>query len=283
MTGGNGQVGSELKVQSTTFTEFEFLFVDKQDFDLTNSKEINLFLAKHRIKYIINCAAYTAVDQAEDDIRSAQLVNQQAPGAIADYCRGHDIRLMHLSTDYVFDGKGNIPISETEGPNPLSVYGKTKLAGEGEILSKLNDAYIIRTSWVYSSYGKNFVKTMLSLGENKERLNVVYDQIGTPTNANDLANVLLSIIQEIEAGNDNPGIYHYTNEGVTSWYDFATTIFHLANIKCKVSPIPTSDYKTAATRPAFSVLDKTKIKTQFKIEIPYWVDSLKKTILLLRK
>lgn len=276
-------MGSELKVRAAEFSNFDFLFIDKQEVDLTDSGALHGFLSTHSINYIINCAAYTAVDQAEADIKNAQLVNQQVPGLLADYCREHAIRLMHLSTDYVFDGTGNTPIAETEQPNPLSVYGKTKLDGEREILDKLNNAYIIRTSWVYSSYGKNFVKTMLSLGENRKELDVVYDQIGTPTNANDLAGVILGIIQEIDAGNDSPGIYHYTNEGVASWYDFAVAIMNMASINCKVYPIPTSGFKTAAQRPTFSVLDKTKIKNQFKLQIPYWADSLEKTITLLRK
>lgn len=283
VTGGNGQVGSELKIRAAEFSNFNFLFIDKEDIDLTDSKALHHFLSTQSIDYIINCAAYTAVDQAEGDMKNAQLVNQEVPSVLADYCREHVIRLIHLSTDYVFDGTGNKPIIETDKPNPLSVYGKTKLDGEREILEKLNNAYIIRTSWVYSSYGKNFVKTMLRLGESKERLDVVYDQIGTPTNASDLAGVLLVIIQEIEAGNDNPGIYHYTNEGITSWYDFAVTIMKLANINCHVYPIPTSGFKTAAQRPAFTVLDKTKIKNQFKLEIPYWADSLEKTITILRR
>ena len=197
---------------------------------------------------------------------------------LADFCKANNARLLHISTDYVFEGNGNLPLTEIHSPKPPSVYGKTKWEGEKEILSRLDNAYIFRTAWVYSVFGKNFLKTMLTLAAQRPHLNVVYDQVGTPTNARDLARTILMVIENIERGNDFPSLYHYTNEGVTSWFDFDTAIFKIAGIPTTVTPIPTSDYKTAAKRPTFSVLDKTKIKKTFTISIPYWMESLEKTI-----
>ena len=278
VTGSRGQVGSELAKLSSDIPRFDFLYIDKDDVDLGDKVAFSDYTEGKKINYIINCAAYTAVDQAESDEANALLINAKVPGMLAEFCQTSNTRLLHISTDYVFEGNGNVPLTELNQPNPSSVYGKTKLQGEKEILDKLNNAYIFRTAWVYSVFGKNFLKTMLSLAKTRAQVSVVYDQVGTPTNARDLAWMILTVIENIELGNDFPGVYHYTNEGVTSWFDFATAIFKIADLPTDVAPIPTSDYRTAAKRPVFSVLDKTKIKKTFNISIPHWMESLEKTI-----
>ena len=282
VTGGNGQVGNELRVRARDFKKFNLLFIDREEVDLADSQAFNDFVEGKRFEYIINCAAYTAVDQAESDESYARLINAEVPAMLSNYCKENHTRFIHISTDYVFDGNNNRPLKETDSTNPISVYGKTKLEGEQAVMNTLQSSYVIRTSWLYSSFGKNFVKTMLKLATHKERLEVISDQIGTPTNGSDLANAILSIVDQIEKGNDNPGIYHYSNEGVTSWYDFAKVIFRLSKVKCEVMPIPSSQFVTAARRPVNSLLDKTKIKNQFNLTIPHWIDSLEKTILVLR-
>lgn len=278
VTGSDGQLGSETKRASEVFYDFKFLFIDKKDVDLSDESAFKNYADSYDIKYLINCAAYTAVDLAEKEIELAALVNESVPGMLAMYCKDKGIRMIHISTDYVFDGNGNKPISEDEFTNPVSVLGKTKLGGERKVLEALPNAYVIRTAWVYSVFGKNFVKTMIALGKQRDSLNVVYDQIGSPTNAADLADAILKIIQCIETGNDIPDIYHYSNEGVISWFDFAYEVMRQAKLNCKVNPILTHEYPTAAKRPAFSVLNKTKIKQTFGIQIPYWTESLEKTI-----
>lgn len=278
VTGSDGQLGSELKRASGNFHSFQFLFIDKKDLDLSDENAFKSYAENFEIKYIINCAAYTAVDLAEKETELAVAVNEFVPGMLASYCKEKAIRMIHISTDYVFDGNGNRPINESDSPNPLSVYGHTKLNGERKVLEILSDAYILRTAWVYSLFGKNFVKTMLTLGKQRNELNVVYDQVGTPTNAADLASAILQIIVSIESGQDSPGVYHYSNEGVTSWYDFATLIMRLGSLSCKVNPISSHEYPTDAKRPTFSVLDKSKIKRTFEIQIPHWTESLEKTI-----
>ncbi len=278
VTGSKGQLGSEISLIAPDHNFLSFVYIDKEEVDISDEEKLNHYLGHFKIDYIINCAAYTAVDQAEKEQELAQKVNELAPLYLAKYCKQNNIRLIHISTDYVFDGESNSPIDETKNPNPLSVYGRTKLAGEKRIQEILPNAYIFRTAWVYSVFGKNFVKTMLNLGRQKDQLNVVVDQVGTPTCARDLANTILVVIKNIEEGNDVPGIYHYTNEGVTSWYDFAVAIFELASIDCKVNAIPSSAYPTPAKRPTFSVLDKSKIKQTFKLDIPHWRVSLSKTL-----
>lgn len=278
VTGSKGQLGSELAFVSASYKSFSFLYIDKDEVDITNEAAFTQYAQQHKVSYIINCAAFTAVDLAETEQHNCQQVNEVAPEILARFCKQNAVRLIHISTDYVFDGNMNKPIKESDSTNPLSVYGKTKLEGEKRILSILDDAYIIRTAWVYSVFGKNFVKTMLSLGMQRDQLNVVIDQIGSPTNARDLAEAVLTIIENIEKGNDHPGIYHYSNEGVLSWFDFATAIFQITRLPCKVNPIPDTVYLTPAKRPTFSVLDKSKIKRTFNIEIPYWRDSLIKTL-----
>lgn len=275
VTGSKGQLGSELKKLGTSSTQHIFTFIDIEEIDLANRKEIQTFFEGKYFDFIINCAAYTAVDKAEEDVDTAFLVNSEAVRTLAEICRDKNIRMIHISTDYVFDGLGNDLIKEDAVPNPLSVYGRSKLAGEKFILATLPNAYIIRTAWVYSLFGKNFVKTIATLAKNRESLNVVTDQIGSPTSAKDLAVTILHIIDTICFKNiDVPGTYHYSNEGVISWFDFAYFIVNHYKFSCRINAIPSEEYKTLATRPKFSALDKRKIKQTFGIKIPHWHESL---------
>ncbi|TLT06053.1 dTDP-4-dehydrorhamnose reductase [Aliarcobacter thereius] len=272
VTGANGQVGSEIKELSTNYP-YTFYFTTRTDFDITNKENIRNFCNENNINVIINCAAYTAVDKAESDIENADLVNRKAVKKLSLVAKELNIKLIHISTDYVFDGKNHKPYIEEFQTNPQGVYGKTKLDGELELLNinPLN-SIIIRTSWVYSYYGNNFVKTMLRLGHDKKELGVIFDQVGTPTYAKDLALTILNIIPQIE--NSKVKIYNYSNEGVLSWYDFAKEIMRMAKLDCKINPIETFEYPTPAKRPHFSLLNKSKIKSRFNIEIPYWKDGL---------
>ena len=273
ITGSKGQLGSEL--QRIADNLFQCTFVDLEEMDLADEKSISSFFEGKPFDFIVNCAAYTAVDKAEEDSALAYRINSDAVKSLAEICLERKIRLIHISTDYVFDGSGNQPIPETALPNPLSVYGKSKLEGEKHVLRILKDAYIIRTAWVYSSFGKNFVKTIARLAKERDSLGVVYDQIGSPTYAKDLAGVIIKIIQGIESGQvDKPGIYHYTNEGAISWYDLAYFIIQYYKLPTRINPIPTEEYKTLAVRPVFSVLDKRKIKRTFGMSIPHWHESL---------
>jgi len=274
VTGANGQLGSEIK-RLAKGSEYNYTFVDFEEMDIADEGSVTTFFDGKSFDFIINCAAYTAVDLAEEDSALAFRVNSDAVRFITTICLERKIRLIHISTDYVFDGCGNTPIPDTAAPRPLSVYGKSKLAGEQHVLSTLKDAYIIRTAWVYSSFGKNFVKTIVRLGSERETLGVVYDQIGSPTYAKDLAGAIIRIVHSIESdGIDFPGIYHYTNEGVASWYDLAWFIIQYYKLPCRVNPIPSEEYITKAVRPGFTVLDKRKIKNTFGIEIPHWHESL---------
>lgn len=275
VTGANGQLGSEIKRIAISTNTDHYTFVDFDEMDLADDGSIDRFFYEKHFDFIINCAAYTAVDRAEEESALAHRVNSTAVKAIANICLAKNIRLIHVSTDYVFDGYGNQPVIETAQANPLSVYGKSKLEGEYHVLTTLKDAYIIRTAWVYSSYGKNFVKTISRLAKERDIINVVYDQIGTPTYAKDLACTIIRIIQKIESGQvDTPGIYHYSNEGVISWYDLACFIVEYYKLPCRVKPITTEEYKTLAVRPRFTVLDKRKVKSTFGIDIPHWHESL---------
>ena len=275
ITGANGQLGSELQKLAPLYPQFQFFPIDIDTLDLCNQKAVESFLYGHNFDYLINCAAYTAVDKAEDDIFLCYRINSDAVQYMAEAARGKT-RIIHISTDYVFDGTAQRPLRETDKPNPPSVYGRSKLDGERRLLDVAPDSIVIRTSWLYSSFGNNFVKTMLRLGKEKDSLNVVNDQIGTPTYATDLAKAILTIIEESEeSAVFSRGIYHYSNEGVCSWYDFCLKIHELAGITtCKVHPITTAEYPTKAVRPRYSVLDKTKIKETFHIEIPAWEESL---------
>ncbi|NDW10281.1 dTDP-4-dehydrorhamnose reductase [Dysgonomonas sp. 520] len=276
VTGGNGQLGSELKrlVQSHE-NNLQFFFTDVDTLDITRLDEIETFLDENKISYIINCAAYTAVDKAEDDVDLCYKINRDAVKNLALAATKHNAKVIHVSTDYVFDGTSTSPYKETDPVNPKSVYGESKQEGEAVLMEICPNSIIIRTAWLYSIYGNNFVKTMIKLGKERESLNVVADQAGTPTNAADLACAIVKIIDYSEANGLKSGIYHYSNEGVATWYDFTLLIHKLAGITtCKVSPIPTSDYPTRAVRPQYSVLDKSKIKSTFGISIPKWEDSL---------
>jgi dTDP-4-dehydrorhamnose reductase len=272
VTGGNGQLGSEIKELSVEY-KYNFLFTDRDSLDISNEKDVKNFIETNDINIIINCAAYTAVDKAEDDEANADKINHIAVKYLAEISKEKNIRLIHLSTDYVFNGEAHKPYVESDTTNPNSVYGRTKLDGE-KVMQDVNpgNSIIIRTSWVYSSFGNNFVKTMLRLGNDKDTLGVIFDQVGTPTYARDLASAILEIIPQID--NDSVEIYNYSNEGVSSWYDFSKAICDLSQIGCCFNPIETKEYPTPATRPHYSLLNKAKIKDEFGITIPHWRDSL---------
>ena len=272
VTGSKGQVGSEIEALSSHY-DYHFFFTDREELDITNQEAIEKFVEANGITTIINCAAYTAVDKAEEDKREADKINHLAVKYLSQISKEKEIKLIHISTDYVFDGKNYKPYSETDSTNPQGIYGQTKLKGE-KALQSINpkNAIIIRTSWVYSHFGANFVKTMLRLGKERESLGVIFDQVGTPTYARDLAKVILDILPKIE--NDKVEIYHYSNEGVLSWYDFAKEIMRMAKLNCAINPIESSQYPTPAVRPHYSLLNKSKIKMVFGITIPFWKDSL---------
>jgi len=270
VTGSNGQLGSELRA---LVSDENFYFTDRDSLDISDKSAVELFCKENTIDTIINCAAYTAVDKAEEDREQADKINHLSVKYLAEIAKEHHIKLIHISTDYVFDGTHYIPYQENDLTQPNGIYGSTKLAGE-EAMQFANpyDSIIIRTSWVYSSFGVNFVKTMLRLGKEKDSLGVIFDQVGTPTYAKDLAACILDILPKIK--NETVEIYNYSNEGVLSWYDFAKEIMSMANITCRVEPIETKSYPTPAKRPHYSLLNKTKIKETFNIKIPYWKDSL---------
>lgn len=274
ITGGDGQLGNALKLASRDFKRLKLTFTDIAEFDITSATSVEKFLSENNYDYLINCAAYTAVDKAEDDRRIAFLINEEGPKNLAVGCKKNNCILIHISTDYVFDGKSHIPYTEKMEANPPSVYGQSKLAGEKAILNNSSTSIILRTSWLYSEFGANFMKTMLKLGKEREQLNVIFDQIGTPTYAVDLAGTILTIV-DIDKKFDQNQIFHYSNEGVISWYDFAKEILELANLNCKINPIESWQYPLPAPRPHYSVLNKAKIKSEFDIKIPYWKESLK--------
>lgn len=283
ITGANGQLGSELNKVATQYPNLQLLFTDIGNLDITNHHACADYINLHKPEYIINCAAYTAVDKAEDDADLAWAINVEAVKNLREACKPHATAILHISTDYVFDGKNYRPYVESDNVMPQSVYGRTKQQGEKEILD-YHKSMIIRTSWLYSTFGNNFVKTMLRLGAERSELSVVCDQIGTPTYAEDLANALLQIINKITIGEKNfmAGVYHYSNEGACSWYDFAHAIMQKSGTACTVKAIESKDYPTAAIRPYYSILNKTKIKTIFDIEIPHWEDSLQRCIDILK-
>ncbi len=289
VTGSKGQLGSEIKELSTVdrlLSTDDFIFTDIDELDITDFSALEKFVEFHKPDQIINCAAYTAVDKAETDVELAEKINVKACSNLAKLCYDKGIFLIHVSTDYVFDGNNFKPYKETDPTNPVSVYGKTKLEGELQIKQiyqikeeSLNlpicKCIILRTSWLYSSFGNNFIKSMIKYGTERGKLNVVYDQVGSPTYARDLAKAILEIIKStVDCRPSTVDIYNYSNEGVCSWYDFAKTIIELKNINCVINAIETKDYPTPAKRPHYSVLSKEKIKADFKINIPYWRDSL---------
>ena len=272
VTGSMGQLGSEIRELASKYS-YNFFFTDRNNIDITSKDSIKEFCKTNNINVIINCAAYTAVDKAQSDEINADLINRKAVKKLALVSQELNIKLIHISTDYVFDGKNFKPYCEEFQTNPQSIYGKTKLDGENEMRDiNPKNSIIIRTSWIYSYYGNNFVKTMLRLGKEKEELGVIFDQIGTPTYAKDLAKIILDIVPQID--NQKVEIYNYSNEGVLSWYDFAKEIMKMAKLNCKINPIETYQYPTPAKRPHFSLLNKNKIKSTFNIEIPYWKDGL---------
>ncbi len=286
MTGSKGQVGMELQALATQFPDFDFIFVDVDELDITDPTAVKDFFDNSVISYCINCAAYTAVDKAETETSLAWKVNTVGPENLATACFRYKAIMLHISTDYVYHTQQTKPYIETDFTNPQGTYARTKLQGDEAVLrSNAGGAMVVRTSWVYSSFGNNFVKTMLSLGAERGELSVIYDQIGTPTYARDLALALLQIVQKAENHdsdrNQFSGIYHYSNEGVTSWYDFAVAIFDIKNMAVKVRPIETKDYPTPASRPPYSLLNKAKIKNTFGLEIPHWQQSLRKCLELL--
>jgi len=282
ITGSNGQLGNEIRELAPEYSDYEFIYTDINELDISNEDEVNKFFGHHNPSVVINCAAYTAVDKAETDKDTAFLINAIASGILARAAANINAFIVHVSTDYVYDGHNYQPYTENDALNPISIYGKSKSAGEDEVKKAGGKAVIIRTSWLYSAFGNNFVKTMMKYGRERELMNVVFDQTGTPTYARDLAKVILDILPQAMKEH-GVAIYHYSNEGVTSWYDFAKTIYEMSNITCRVNAIPTKDYPLPATRPFYSVLNKAKIKQKFGIEIPYWRDSVKECIERLNK
>ena len=283
VTGANGQLGQSLQFIAKNYPKLHFVFCSSSNLDITNLESCQAVFLKIKPNYCINAAAYTAVDKAESEPEKANLINVIGPKNLAAVCKEFSSVLLHISTDFVFDGSKNIPYNETDIPNPTGVYGQTKLDGEKAIQAVFENYYIIRTSWVYSQFGNNFMKTMLRLASERDSISVVNDQIGTPTNAVDLAECLVKIICHTELvevqqpTTDNFGVYNFSNEGQCSWYDFAKEIFKINKIEIDLKPIPTSSFPTPAKRPKYSVLDKTKIKSTFLVEIKNWELSLKRT------
>ena len=273
ITGCNGQLGNELQLLEAKYQQHTFFNTDVNELDITNQLAVDDYVFRNQIDCIINCAAYTAVDKAEEQKELCTTLNTVAPSYLAAAVEKRGGCMIQISTDYVFDGTHSTPYVETDTPAPNSVYGCTKLAGELGVTKFCKKSIVIRTAWLYSTFGNNFVKTMLRLGRERKELGVVADQIGSPTYAADLAAAIMTIVEK----GVKPGVYHYTNEGVASWYDFTKAIHRMAGIKdCNVKPIHTSDYPTAATRPAYSVLDKKKITDDYQLTIPYWEEALQR-------
>ena len=275
VTGANGQLGQSIQFIANQYPNIQFIYTDYQELDITNFESCHTVFAKYKPQFCINTAAYTAVDKAESEAEKAHLINVIGPENLAKVCKEYNTILLHISTDFIFDGTSTQPYLETDIPNPKSVYGQTKLDGELAVQKNWEKHFIIRTSWVYSQFANNFMKTMLRLASERDSLSVVNDQIGTPTYAVDLAEVLMNIIQSSITNKPSPfGIYNFSNEGVCSWYDFAAAIFHQKGITIDLQPIPTSAYPTPAKRPSYSVLDKSKIKNTFNLKINDWKTSL---------
>ena len=277
VTGANGQLGQSLQYVAPSYTELQFVFCSSLELDITNLENCQQVFSNYKPDFCINAAAYTAVDKAESEPEKAHLINVMGAKNLAQVCKENNTILLHISTDFVFDGNKQIPYNEEDIPNPTGVYGQTKLDGEKAIQEVWAKHFIVRTSWVYSQFGNNFMKTMLRLASERDSLSVVNDQIGTPTNAVDLANALIQIIStnNQQPTTDNFGIYNFSNEGQCSWYDFAKKIFEINHKNIDLQPIPTSSFPTPAKRPNYSVLDKSKIKSTFGIQIKSWEDSLK--------
>jgi len=281
ITGSHGQLGNEMQQAAVRFPQFNFIYTDVEELDICDKAALDAFVKAHAVNVIVNCAAYTAVDKAEDDVELCYKINSDAVRNIGEVAAVNNLKVVQVSTDYVFDGTNHLPYTEDEPVCPATVYGKSKLAGEQALMETCQQAVIIRTSWLYSSFGNNFVKTMLKLGDERGTLNVIFDQIGTPTYAADLAHAILIIIS---VDNFAPGMYHYSDEGVCSWYDFTKTIHRIAKITtCDVRPIETKDYPARTPRPHYSVLNKAKIKATYGITIPHWEESLERCMKILSK
>lgn len=277
VTGKDGQLGTSLQNTAQSESGLDFVFVDKNDFDLTDLSAVAKKIREINPDILVNCAGYTAVDQAEDEPELAYLLNGEVVGLMAALSKELNFLLIHISTDYVFDGKNYRPYEEDDPYNAPSIYGKSKINGEENIMVEAERAVIIRTSWLYSAYGKNFVKTMLRLSKEKDELGVIYDQVGTPTYAGDLANAILELISHSNEINDLY-IYHFSNEGAISWYDFAKSIMELAEMDCHINPLQSHEFPAKAPRPFYSVMNKNKIKEDWQISVPYWKDSLKQCL-----
>ena len=278
ITGSNGQLGNEMQQAAVRFPNFNYIYTDVAELDICDKGALGAFVKANNVNVIVNCAAYTAVDKAEDDVELCYKINRDAVRNIAEVATENKVKVVHVSTDYVFDGTNYLPYTEDMPVCPATVYGKSKLEGEQALLENCKESVILRTAWLYSSFGNNFVKTMMKLGTERDSLGVIFDQVGTPTYAADLAD---AIMQLISSETFVPGIYHFSDEGVCSWYDFTKTIHRMANITCDVKPIETKDYPARTPRPHFSVLNKGKIKSTYGISIPHWEVSLEKCIGLL--
>ena len=279
ITGSNGQLGNEMQISAKNFPNHHFIYTDVAELDICDKEALNAFVKSNDVNMIVNCAAYTAVDKAEDDVELCYKINAEAVKNIGEVATANGAKVIHVSTDYVFDGTNHVPYTEDMPVCPSSVYGKSKLAGEEALISACSQAVIVRTAWLYSSFGNNFVKTMIKLGTERESLNVIFDQVGSPTYAADLAEAIMTIISHESFV---PGIYHYSNEGVCSWYDFTKSIHRKSDITCNVQAIETKDYPTRTPRPHYSVLNKAKIKSTYGIAVPHWEDSLDKCLSILR-
>ena len=279
ITGSHGQLGNEMQQAANRFPAFKFIYTDVEDLDICDKAALDAFVKANAVNVIVNCAAYTAVDKAEDDVELCYKINAEAVRNIGEVAHQNGLKVVHVSTDYVFDGTNYVPYSEDQPVSPNTVYGKSKLAGEQALMETCEQAVILRTAWLYSSFGNNFVKTMLKLGVERDSLNVIFDQIGSPTYAADLADTILKIISHETFV---PGIYHFSDEGVCSWYDFTKTIHRIAGITCDVRPIETKDYPARTPRPHYSVLNKAKIKATYGITIPHWEESLERCMKILQ-
>ncbi len=280
ITGSHGQLGNEMQQAANRFPAFNYIYTDVEELDICDKAVLNAFIKANHVNIIVNCAAYTAVDKAEDDVELCYKINSDAVRNIGEVANENGLKVVHISTDYVFDGTNYLPYSEDQAVCPATVYGKSKLAGEQALFESCKQAVILRTAWLYSSFGNNFVKTMMKLGTERDSLNVIFDQVGTPTYAADLADAILNIISHESFV---PGIYHFSDEGVCSWYDFTKTIHRIAGITCDVHPIETKDYPARTPRPHYSVLNKAIIKSTYGIVIPYWEESLERCIKILKQ
>lgn len=282
ITGANGQLGNEMRVLAPQHPEHNYFFTDIAELDITDKQAVKTFVQENRIEAIVNCAAYTNVDRAEEDETTAYRINAEAPQILGEAAQQAGALLIHISTDYVFNGNACLPYRESDSPAPNTAYGRTKLAGEQLLLEACPSALIIRTAWLYSSFGNNFVKTMLRLAKERNTLSVVYDQIGTPTYAADLAQAIYTILPQLRNNNTtSPRIFHFTNEGVCSWFDFTKEILHQAKLTTEVLPIRSEQYQYRTPRPHYSVLDKQKIKDTFAVKVPYWTESLSRCLQIL--